>query len=407
MKRDRSLPIFIAFLLVFFATRIAAAELFPIFIDETIHIEYGEKMLETGSPIYADIGRLFTIWWLIPFQPAASAPVWIARVAIVLLTLPGVAALLALGRAAFRIRGMLLVGLLILLSPFLLFFGRLALADPPAASLIAIALYTAYRLQTRVRPLDAILTGGLLFAAYGFKAASLYYVVIPVAAAVALRPPGRPWRAQGVWLAYAAGAFALPFAAFNGALTLLGHDTLATHIRYALTGSAGAAAGQSTLLALPTRILTNAGQALQLQAHYAGPLVAIIIVAALLLFLASRRFFFPLVLLVPLAAILAQQAQNSRYFMPPVMIALVMGALALAALLGRLPQRGQIAAFTLVVVALLGIWWPFYRASIHDPLAIPLAEQDASEHVRSDATSFGFTEAGAILAPLQIGRAHV
>jgi hypothetical protein len=204
MSRSRSLQISVLLLLVFFTTRIAAADLFPVFIDETIHIEYGEKMLETNSPVYADIGRLFTIWWLIPFQPAANAPIWVARAAVVLLTLPGFAALLALGRVAFRTRGMVLVGLLIILSTSLLFFGRLALADPPAASLIAIALYTAYRLRTRARPLDAILTGGLLFVAYGFKAASLYYVVIPAAAALALKPRGRPWRAQILWLAYAA-----------------------------------------------------------------------------------------------------------------------------------------------------------------------------------------------------------
>lgn len=392
MNRTTGFQLSVLLLLVFFATRIAATDLFPVFIDETIHIHYAEKMLETGSPIYSDIGRLFTIWWMIPFQPFANEPVWIARVAIVLVTLPGMAALLTLGRAAQPKWGVLLVGLLVITSSYLLFFGRLALADPAANSMIALALLFASRLKNRLRSSDAILTGALLFVAYGFKAASLYYLVIPVAAALILRPRARPWQTQVVWLAYAAVTFGLLFGAFNGALLLRGHSTLLTHIRYALTGSASGTATSSTLLALPARILENAILSLQLQSHYTGPVTAVLLVAAVGYFAVRRDFFLPLVLFLPLVAIWAQDAQNSRYFVTPITILMLMGAIALSSLLAALPRRGQPIALAIIILGLLVHWGPFYWASTHDPLAIPLADRDAAEHVHSDASGFGLAE---------------
>lgn len=393
MNRTTSFQLSVLLLLVFFATRIAAIDLFPVFIDETLHIHYGEKMLETGSPVYDDIGRLFTIWWVIPFQAFANEPVWIARVAIVLVTLPGTAALLALGHAAQPKWGALLAGLLVITSTYLLFFGRLALADPAANSMIALALLFASRLKNRLRPSDAILTGALLFVAYGFKAASLYYLVIPAAAALTLKPHGRPWRAQVVWLIYAVATFGLLFGAFNGVLLLRGHSTLLNHIRYALTGSVGDTATGSTLLTLPARILENAALSLQLQSHYTGPVIAILLVVAVGYFTITRRFFLPLILFLPLVAIWAQESQNSRYFVTPITILMLIGAIALASLLAVLPRRGQPIALVIIALGLLVHWGPFYWASTHDPLAIPLADRDAAEHVRSDASGFGLAEA--------------
>ena len=158
MKRTRDLWMALIILLLFWLTRTLAADLYPVFIDETVHIEYGEQMVALQSPIYIDIGRLFTIWWIIPFQPLAGSPVWVARVAIVLASLPGLAALLAVSRKIAGRWGLLLTGVFFIGSSYLTFFGRMALADPIALTPIGIAIWAAYRLRHRFNYRDAILT---------------------------------------------------------------------------------------------------------------------------------------------------------------------------------------------------------------------------------------------------------
>src|SRR3954464_11065227 len=100
-------------------TRLVGIATFPPFIDETIHIHNAEIILHDHMPFYnVELGRQLTIWWLIPFQPAASATMWVARSAILLAVLPGFAALLALARKAGGRWALLLFGLLALFSPY-------------------------------------------------------------------------------------------------------------------------------------------------------------------------------------------------------------------------------------------------------------------------------------------------
>ncbi|MBN2469136.1 MAG: hypothetical protein JXN59_00320 [Anaerolineae bacterium] len=397
-KRAVWLSIFI--LLVYFFSRVNNAASFPIFIDETIHIHYGERMLEIGSPIYDDIGRLFTIWWLLPFQPAQAAPVWIARIAIVLVTLPGIAALLAIGQMKAKNTGLMAVGLLIVSNTYLLFFGRMALADPAANSLIAVALYFALRLSKQVNTREAVLTGGFLFAAYGFKVASVYFGGIPILAALMLKPKDRQWREQWRWLAWSMGTYTALFVLFNVGLYILGHSALLTGIRYALTGSATTGGSLGTLLALPDRILTNASVSFAVQAHYAGSIVFSLLLLACVVLLLRREFFLPLTVLIPLLAIWAQSAQNSRYFITPATLLLLIGAIVLSTELNRLSSKWRGLILACVGAVLLLQWIPFFQTTIHNPAALELAERDRDEHIRSDAGSFGFRQVHDTLNPL-------
>src|SRR5690606_21093223 len=96
--RTMALFLGVGLLLLFWVTRIIDLTAFPIFMDETVHIRTAELATEI-SPLYDySIGRLFTIWYLVPFQPFVAAPIWIARAALLLTVLPGLAALWALSR---------------------------------------------------------------------------------------------------------------------------------------------------------------------------------------------------------------------------------------------------------------------------------------------------------------------
>jgi hypothetical protein len=129
-RLHRRLSVAVLFLLLFWLTRLIAIEQFPLFLDETTHIDLGERTLTT-SPFYdADLGRVFAGWLQYAVQSYANEPVWVARVATVLAVLPGVAAVLAIGHLAAGLWGLGLAGLFYLFSAYHLFFERLALADP-------------------------------------------------------------------------------------------------------------------------------------------------------------------------------------------------------------------------------------------------------------------------------------
>lgn len=400
-RSKRYLWLGIGLLLLFFATRIAGIAIFPLFIDESIHIEYGEQMLRTGSPIYQDLGRLFTIWWFIPFQPLAAAPVWVTRTAAVLLLLPGVAAFMNLGYRVASTWGVLTVGILSVCTTFLMFFGRLALADSIAMSIVAVSIAAAYRLSQQLRLRNALLVGVSLFAAYGFKSSALYFVIIPFAAILTLNPGRDSWQDRARWLAVAAGSFGSLFIAFTGTLALLGHGILLGSIRYFFTGQVSGPVDGNPFLTLPATVLAHLGSAIQTQAHYFGPVVLALLGLAVLVQIVRRQFYLPLLFLIPLLAILAQNAQNSRYFVFPVSILVLIGALVLAELLIRLPCRWQGVLVTGLIAWAVLNWTPFFWISLQDPVAIPLAANDYQEHVRSDAGCFGCRTAGEVLAAHQ------
>jgi hypothetical protein len=404
MKRTRDLWMALIILLLFWLTRTLAADLYPVFIDETVHIEYGEQMVALQSPIYIDIGRLFTIWWIIPFQPLAGSPVWVARVAIVLASLPGLAALLAVSRKIAGRWGLLLTGVFFIGSSYLTFFGRMALADPIALTPIGIAIWAAYRLRHRLNYRDAILTGAALFGAYGAKNASLYFIVIPFAAALTLKPAGRTWRQQVQWMGVALIVFTLLFGAFTAGEALTGQCPLCIQINYALTGAyrgEGSEITGSGLLALPARILDNLRSEIPIQAGYAGPVGLLILAGGALILLWRRHFFLPLVMAITGGAVIAQSVQNTRYYFAPVALLVTCAGIGLGLLLHKRPRTVQIAAGTLLVGWLAIQWGPFFYASVTDPLAIPLPEHDFREHAFSDASSFGFAEISSLLTPLE------
>lgn len=398
MARKTNLWRGIILLLFFWFTRTIAIDGFPLFIDEATHIEYGEKMRQIGSPIYQDIGRVFTIWWLLPFQPLAAAPVWVARIAMVLALMPGMAALFSLGRLAAGRRGMVLAGVLLIFSNYLLFFQRLALADPITSSALAVATYFAYRLRDRARLVEAVIVGLALFAAYGAKIASLYYLVIPFAAFIALKPKDRSWAAQLRWLVVAAGTALGLIVLMNVGLFVIGHCSLCYHIRLSVTGSATETVEALNIGALLVEMGHKIIASVENLAFYSGPVFFVLLLVAGLVLVIRRKFFLPLVLLVPLLAIWFQTAQNSRYFVMPMMLLLTMGGIVLAQLLNGQRRLIQIAVGVLVAVWIALQWGPFFAATVADPVNLPLTALDRGEHITSDAAGTGFREVGAFLA---------
>src|SRR5688500_7175967 len=84
--------VIIALLCLFFMSRLWQIDLFPPFLDEMIHVFWGERITQTGPLAYAQEGRLLTTWLSIVFQAHESSTVWLARTAVLFTSTIGFAA---------------------------------------------------------------------------------------------------------------------------------------------------------------------------------------------------------------------------------------------------------------------------------------------------------------------------
>jgi hypothetical protein len=363
---------------------------FPPFIDETIHIRSAELIATNGTPMQdVTLGRPFTNWWFTLFQPAASAPMWTARTATILISLLTLAALMGIGKLAAGVYGMALFGFLYTFSAYHLFYGRLALADPIAGAAVALAIYFAYRLSRRAHWIDAALVGVLLFTAFGAKTSTLPYFGVPVAAALTLRPASRLWSENLRWLMIALGvAFGLS-AAFVVGLRVLGYDYLTNSLSLAV--SSRGTADPNRILSLE-RILQNARFTVETLSAYTGWFLLALLGLSLVGLALRRKFYLLLCLLAPVGVIWFNQEQQLRYYIVPVALLLLCGVIALADVLKQLRTPTPQIAVALVGLGALVGWLPFAQTAFGDPAGLPLPPTDRAQYIQSDAAGFGLEQ---------------
>lgn len=383
-------------LLLIWLTRLLGIDHFPAFIDEMIHI-YGSELGYTVSPLVnADLGRQGTIWWMMLFQAHLGAPVWIARVATVLAQLPGIAALMAVARLTAGKWAAVFAGLLFLFSNYHMFFGRLALADPIAASAVLVAIYFAARLARRRSLVDAAVVGLLLAVGVVAKINVAPFLGVPIAAALCLHPRRKiNVRGQLTWLAVALGVAVGLIAAFVIMLRLFGYDFVTNSVSYALTNRGAASISNTVDL---QRITGNIQGMATLIAGYLGIAALLLLVVAQVMLLARRQFFVPLCLLGPLVTLWASLIQESRFLVVPAALLLLGGAIGLAWLVS-----GRSRVLPALALAAIGIWggvqWlPFTAAGINTPDNLPLPPVDVAQYIQSDAAGTGYNQVYAFLS---------
>ncbi len=381
-----------------FISHLIGIDTFPPFIDETIHIHGGEQASNQSLLANANLGRQFTMWWMMIFQAHQINPIWMGRVATLLAVLPGVAALMGIGRLMAGNWGMALAGLVYLFSSYHFFFGRLALADPIAGSATLIAMYAAYRLSRRYRISDALITALFLFIAVGVKISALPYLGIPIAAALTLHPIKYTWRKQIQWGLVALGAAIVLVLIYIIGLRLFKQDVFSNSVSYALTNRGGAAA--STLLDVG-RILNNIRFSLDLLIVYLGASVVMLSLLSMLILVIRRRWYVPLCAIAPLAIIWINQIQESRFLFVGVALLLFSMALVLADLLRNQKRSIQIIGLGFLLSWGILQWLPFVRTVGSDPVHLALPATDFSQYVRSDASGFGLTNIRDVLRERQ------
>ncbi len=152
----------------------------PYFIDEIRHIERA-RIVWTFEDIHTSTtpSKFGTYYWLGLFGLPEYPSPWLGRAPIALLTILGVAGSYALGKMLFGRNAGLLAAAIITVWPFLLFFERLALTDPPTASVVVITTWWSVIVAKRPTKTRAVVLGLLICLMLAGKLLTIPLMIAP------------------------------------------------------------------------------------------------------------------------------------------------------------------------------------------------------------------------------------
>jgi len=152
-------------LLVAFFVRAHQINALPPFNDESHHIRRAEMVWSfQDADLSFTVGKLLTYYWLGIFHPERLDAVHVARSATALFALLGLAAAYALGRWMFGAWAGLLAVYMLTFAPFMVFFDRMALADPLTTALGMLTVWAGVLLVRRPSEWEWGLLAGILVA---------------------------------------------------------------------------------------------------------------------------------------------------------------------------------------------------------------------------------------------------
>jgi len=187
----RAAPVFVAVValsLVYLGTRLVDLAGLPVFYDEA---DYTVVAIALGrAPLHTNPFLLMTYWGVPPLYTwvaawpatAAANPLLAARLVSVVVGLVGLPAVLWCGWAVGGRSTGLLAGLFYVVSPFLLFFQRMALVDPLLTTVSAYALAATIEMVRQPHMRAALLLGICLSLAVLTKATGPLLFSLPAVA---------------------------------------------------------------------------------------------------------------------------------------------------------------------------------------------------------------------------------
>jgi hypothetical protein len=380
----------VTFLLLVYAwTRLHNLLALPLFVDESFHIETAQRALKGQVLASAAHGRFGRVWLNAFLGPDAPAAGWTSRAGTVLVGLLGAAAFYALVRVFVSHRAGLLALLVWTGAPYLLFYDRMALADPMLSALSVVAVWVAWHMMQKGARWLAALLGCVLAALILAKAPGVVWLPLPVVAL--LLAADLAWRRRVELAALAYGTLAL----WWGPLALV--LKLKHYNYFGLAPAFVGKTGESRI----ERIWNNMNDAWRWDVAYLSlPVLILAILGGLYwLWKRPRSAIFTLMALGMGAggAIVFGRNVNSRYALNHVawvLLALVVG---IGLVFERYPRTRP------VILAALTAWLilfcaPFMLDAWNDPPDLPLAGNDPREYVLQESSGYGTTEIGALLS---------
>ena len=211
-------------LVVCAALRIVNLGALPVFIDEATYAQAARivgahpgpgTFFIQSTPNFGFNPPLFS-WFAAPFTRLLPDPLLAARLASACIGVVGMVATWAAGRLLWGPLAGLLAGALYALSPFVVFYNRLALLDGLLATCGAGALFFALRLARRGGAGDALGLGLCVAAAMLTKLFAVNLLLLPLLAALLARRSQRAVVSRGAALAIVVGLLPLPNVYQNG-----------------------------------------------------------------------------------------------------------------------------------------------------------------------------------------------
>ncbi len=371
----------VLWVLLAFATRLPALSALPLHNDEGLHLTRAVEVWNAHPFWEIGDGKIINHWAIAVFMPQ-NAPVFAGRVATVFISLIGLSAGLAFGRRLGGTAGMCLAGALLIFSPYLFFYDRLAFSDAEAGALAAAACLGALVTAHSGRLRDALLSGALFAAAVLFK-----FTAAPFALALAvivLALSRAPLRRRLLLLALMAGVLAL--ALIPPAIYLLLRGKPLFDIALGWIGGGGdAGSGLSGNLARFTVLLSQTG----------FPLWAVLAAVGLALLPVRGRIGAVLLCAVALpfaVTVVLGREVLPRHFAASLPLALALAGAGWGALLR---QHGRVGAgLTAGMAAALALAFaPFAAAAYTQPASLPLPNEMRMEHLTTHSAGTGLREA--------------
>jgi len=206
------------------ALRVVNLGALPLFIDEGTYAQAArivgarpgpDTLFILSAHNFGSNPPLFS-WLAAPFTRFVPDPLLAARLASACIGTLGLVATWAVGRALRGPRAGLLAGLLYALSPFVLFYNRMAMLDGLLATCGAGALFFALRLRRRARARDAVCLGLCVAAGMLTKLFAVNLLLLPLLAAALAERPRRDAARRGAAVAIALGVLPLFYVYQNG-----------------------------------------------------------------------------------------------------------------------------------------------------------------------------------------------
>jgi 4-amino-4-deoxy-L-arabinose transferase-like glycosyltransferase len=360
---------------LYFATRLHALTLLPIFLDETLHARWAREIAAGRRPFGKtwEWGRALTVWMGALVTPWSTDLLWANRAISVAAGAVALWATVEAGRRLYDTRVGLLAGFFYVVCPFTLFYDRMALADGALTACAAVVLLASVRAVQEESRVQGAFAGLALVAGVLTKAPGVLLFGIPVATAVLLGAKWPAWRA--VLVAYLVGT---PPAAYA-----LG--------RFFSTRNAERMVDIATLNpAGPLgRLLANLGEASGwLWTYWTWPLV-ILGLAGLVAAVRLRDRRGLLVFLLALGPLLAFAALLSRWLPRYLVFTSVPFFLLAASGFAALARRAPLAVSAPVLVLAVLPCLRFDYDLLRDPARAPFVPVDRDQFVTSWTSGYG------------------
>ncbi len=387
--------VLIALLLLYAGLRLAGLMRFPPFIDEAVHVDWANDIYDLHPLTGASNGKLFGLWWAAPLGLFGDGALFLIRAGGILFGMLGATLLYRLAWATGGIlAGVLALGLYAV-TPYSLFYDRLALMDNSVLPWALLATWAAWRMMRRGSRSAAMLCGVAISGSILAKATGITLAALPLVA-VGLAAPQLSRGRRVASLLWSYGVLAIIW----GPLYLLLHARGYNYLSTATT-----VVGSGDVTSLPERLLANSVSMWQIdQTYFSLPFLLLGLgLAGLLIWQRPRTGWFWLAtVLVPLGGLLAFSAKLSAryfYFHVPLLIGLV--AVALAVLIEYLHRRGR-PRLGQAVLLLPAAWvalvsFPFYVQLTRDPAGLALPPLDRLEYISADSAGFALPETAAFL----------